>query len=98
MQPVAFDDLPTWCKVCDNSVDRGCANLNLNFPVRHQLISPVGAGFMGAGLTLAVVLAMFAVLSFLGLLTFGKRRRMDIKSDVSNNEYFIDESVANMIV
>jgi len=88
--PVAFDDLPTWCKVCNNSVDRGCANLAQASPVpaMHQRISPVGAGFLGAGLTLAVVLAMLAVLSFLGLLTLGRRRNgpRSLRSDSDSYE------------
>ena len=49
----------------------------------HHRISLVGAGFLGAGLTLAVLLAMLLVLSFLGLLTLGKRRARSLRSDVS---------------
>jgi len=89
LQPAAFDDLPTWCKVCNNSVDRGCANLvSVNSPISamHHRISLVGAGFLGAGLTLAVLLAMLAVLSFLGLLTLGKRRARSLRSDGDSYE------------
>jgi len=38
-------------------------------------VSPVGAGFVGAGATFAVVSAMLAGLYFLGFLTIGKRPR-----------------------
>ena len=41
----------------------------------HQPISPVGAGFLGAGLTIFVFIVMLGVLAFLGLLTFGRRPR-----------------------
>ena len=41
----------------------------------HERISPVGAGFLGAGLTVAVFGIVAAVLVFLGLLTFGKGKR-----------------------
>lgn len=37
-------------------------------------ISPVAAGFVGAGLGIAVMLAMLSVLVFLGVLTFGRRK------------------------
>jgi len=79
LKPVAFNDLPTWCKVCNNQKDRGCATLTSNSSQiatntgRHA-IGAVGAGFLGAGLTLVVMLAMLAVLSFLGLMTLGRRK------------------------
>ena len=43
-------------------------------------VSPVGAGFIGAGVTFAVVSAMLAGLYFLGFLTIGKRRRGNFKT------------------
>jgi len=43
-------------------------------------VSPVGAGFIGAGATIAVVTAMLAGLYFLGFLTIGKRRRGSLKT------------------
>jgi prostatic aicd phosphatase len=46
----------------------------------------VGAGFLGAGLTLVVVAAMLGVLFFLGVLAFGgkkKKRGIMRGSDVS---------------
>ncbi|KAF8157825.1 histidine phosphatase superfamily [Crassisporium funariophilum] len=77
LKPAAFDDLPTWCKVCSNNQDRGCAALALQSTTvtgTNQRIGPIGAGFLGAGVTLAVVLATIGVLSFFGLLAFGGRK------------------------
>lgn len=49
-------------------------------------IGSVGAGFLGAGVTLALVLAMFGVLLFFGMLTVGggklKRKRSNEGSEV----------------
>lgn len=75
LKPIAFDDLPTWCKVCNNQQDRGCAMLSTLSISGTDKVSPVGAGFVGAGVTLAVVSAMLAGLYLLGFLTIGKRRR-----------------------
>jgi len=78
LQPFAFDDVPSWCKVCNNTQDRGCAAISAasKAPVvalaHHDRVSPVGAGFIGAGVTLALTLAILAMLGFLGLLSFGK--------------------------
>ncbi|CAK5284334.1 unnamed protein product [Mycena citricolor] len=74
-----------WCNACGNNANRGCGELALaasqasavavaGFHSHHDRISPVGAGFLGAGLTLAVFAIMFGVLAFLGLLTFGRKR------------------------
>ncbi|KAK7056626.1 hypothetical protein VNI00_002343 [Paramarasmius palmivorus] len=79
LQPAAINTTAQWCSECNNSKDRGCGALALAASQAqgsvHQRISPVGAGFLGAGLTLFVALAMLAVLFFLGLLTFGKKGR-----------------------
>ncbi|KAJ7242866.1 histidine phosphatase superfamily [Mycena haematopus] len=85
VNPALINSTAAWCVVCNNTQDRGCGPLaaaaakasaaaTLADAPRHQPISPVGAGFLGAGLTLAVVLAMFGVLMFLGLLTIGRGR------------------------
>ncbi|KAF9534528.1 histidine phosphatase superfamily [Crepidotus variabilis] len=69
------DDLQSWCNLCGNFKDRGCANLfkPITYITQSGPISKVGAGFLGAGLTLAIALAMLALLTFLGFLSFGKR-------------------------
>jgi len=41
---------------------------------RHQRLSNAGAGAVGAAVTLAVVVVMFGVLAFLGMLTVGRPR------------------------
>lgn len=41
----------------------------------HTPISPVGAGFLGAGLTIAVLSAVFGFLMFLGVFSYGGLRR-----------------------
>ncbi|KAJ8088244.1 hypothetical protein PM082_022316 [Marasmius tenuissimus] len=77
LQPATVEGLSDWCRICGNEKDRGCAELALAASQasssHHQTISPVGAGFLGAGLTLFVALAMLGVLFFLGLLTFGRK-------------------------
>lgn len=37
--------------------------------------SPVAAGFIGAGLTMAITLTALGVLAFLGLLAFGRKKK-----------------------
>ncbi|KAJ6557217.1 histidine phosphatase superfamily [Mycena vulgaris] len=85
VNPAVINSTAAWCTVCNNKQDRGCGALALAASQasaaaasadvgHHQRISPVGAGFLGAGLTLAVVIAMFGVLAFLGMLTIGRGR------------------------
>ncbi|KAJ7644342.1 histidine phosphatase superfamily [Roridomyces roridus] len=83
VNPALINSTADWCTVCNNTQDRGCgaiaaAAAQANAAAingighHHQRISPVGAGFLGAGLTIAVMLGMFGVLAFLGLITLGK--------------------------
>ncbi|KAK7021211.1 histidine phosphatase superfamily [Favolaschia claudopus] len=84
VNPALINSTTMWCTACNNKQDRGCGALAAAASqasaaaqansVHHERISPVGAGFLGAGLTIAVVLAMFGVLAFLGLLTVGRGR------------------------
>ncbi|KAJ7505571.1 phosphoglycerate mutase-like protein [Mycena galericulata] len=85
VEPALINTTAAWCTVCNNTQDRGCGALALAAAQasaaavsaighHHQPVSPVGAGFLGAGLTLAVALAMFGVLAFLGVLTVGRGR------------------------
>ncbi|KDR82624.1 hypothetical protein GALMADRAFT_835279 [Galerina marginata CBS 339.88] len=78
LKPYAFSDIPTWCKVCSNHQDRGCADLSTSSPaatfVNHDRVSPVGAGFIGASVALVVVAAMLGMLYLLGFLSFGRKR------------------------
>jgi prostatic aicd phosphatase len=73
-----------WCTICANTEDRGCAALTLateqGEAAARPKISPVGAGFLGAGLTIAVVALMAGTLAFLGLLTVGNLRKRRSKA------------------
>ncbi|KAI0056307.1 phosphoglycerate mutase-like protein [Artomyces pyxidatus] len=83
LAPSAVNTTTEWCGVCGNNQDRGCGALAQASAAAkpHQRISPVGAGFLGAGLTLAVALMAFGVLAFLGVLTFGRpQRRRAVKN------------------
>ncbi|OAX39877.1 phosphoglycerate mutase-like protein [Rhizopogon vinicolor AM-OR11-026] len=79
MAPVSVNTTADWCSICANTQDRGCAALTLateqGEAAAQPKISPVGAGFLGAGLTLAVVAFMVGTLAFLGVLTVGKFRK-----------------------
>ncbi|KAJ8590211.1 phosphoglycerate mutase-like protein [Rhizopogon salebrosus TDB-379] len=79
MAPVAVNTTADWCTICANTEDRGCAALTLateqGEAAARPKISPVGAGFLGAGLTIAVVALMAGTLAFLGLLTVGNLRK-----------------------
>ncbi|CAE6470425.1 unnamed protein product [Rhizoctonia solani] len=81
LSPYAIDDLNDWCTTCNNWEDRKCnlvAAANTSIVVWHRdAVSPVGAGFIGAGVTIAVFLAALAVLAFMGLLTFGRKSRKE---------------------
>lgn len=94
-EPAAVNSTLQWCHVCGQNTDRGCGQLlsaanSSAAPAmssHHDRISPVGAGFLGAGLTLAVMAMLLAALLFLGLLSFGRRMRSGsergLNSDVS---------------
>ncbi|VDC04591.1 unnamed protein product [Peniophora sp. CBMAI 1063] len=81
LYPTAVNTTAEWCTTCGNTVSRGCGALQLatqqgrEQAAVHQPISPVGAGFLGAGLTIFVFIVTLGVLAFLGLLTFGRRPR-----------------------
>ncbi|KAF9485883.1 phosphoglycerate mutase-like protein [Pholiota conissans] len=100
MKPFAFNDIPHWCQVCQNTQDRGCAALaaasassaaNATHSVfigSHDRVSPVGAGFIGAAVMLVVLLGSLGLLSFAGFLTFGKQRNPNrrLGSDTDSTE------------
>lgn len=79
LQPHAIPDIPTWCKVCQNTQDRGCAALfaaasSSTFTPKHDRVSPVGAGFIGACVTLALMLLILALLFFKGIVSFAGKK------------------------
>lgn len=94
LAPTAVNTTATWCSVCQNTQDRGCAALALaqaqGKSSAHDRISPVGAGFLGAGLTAFVALAMLAVLFFLGMVRVGRRRSGSSQSDTGSDAGMVE--------
>lgn len=87
LQPYALRTLSSWCSTCGNNSTRGCdlvtaANIssigNGSNARTHQPVSPVGAGFIGAGVTLALALAIMALALTTGLIGFRSRRGTDV--------------------
>ncbi|TCD62095.1 hypothetical protein EIP91_007470 [Steccherinum ochraceum] len=78
-EPVAVNTTLQWCNVCNQTSARGCASLlnpvSVGATAHHDRISPVGAGFLGAGLTIVVLSGLIGLLLAVGLLSFGKKRR-----------------------
>jgi prostatic aicd phosphatase len=86
MEPAAVNTTLQWCQVCGQTSDRGCGALLAganssgsssapSVAAHHDKISPVGAGFLGAGLTAAVIGMLLAALVFTGFVSFGRRAR-----------------------
>lgn len=93
LKPLTVSDLPTWCKVCNNTKDRGCANLDASCPansqnlvVNHDRVSPVGAGFIGACATLALMLGALGLLFFTGVITVNRGRKTQALTTDSDSE------------
>ncbi|KAL1744077.1 histidine phosphatase superfamily [Schizophyllum fasciatum] len=90
LAPAAINTTADWCQACGNTKDRGCGALtraaNQAVAAHSDRISPVGAGFLGAGLTIAVMLAMFAVLMFMGVLTLGRKGTSKRRKETSSVE------------
>jgi prostatic aicd phosphatase len=83
-QPVAINTSADWCKVCGDNANRGCGALALAASeAREHGISRVGAGFVGAGVTIAIAAALLATLFFFGIigLTRGKRHTRQFSRD-----------------
>jgi len=62
LAPLGVETLPEWCTLCGNNNSRGCQFLqeeNVNLGSQGLKwggsVSPVGAGFLGAGLVVVVV-------------------------------------------
>ncbi len=96
-QPAGINTTLQWCNVCAQTEARGCAALfagngteTSGHTIRvnvHDAISPVGAGFLGAGLTIVVYGLGLAILAYLGLLTFGKRARTASRQKYGTNDH-----------
>ncbi|CAE6442479.1 unnamed protein product [Rhizoctonia solani] len=81
LSPYGINDLSDWCTACSNWKDRKCnliAAANSSTVIYRRIgVSPIGAGFIGAGVTIAVFLAALTAVAFVGLLTFGRRSRKE---------------------
>ncbi|KAI0373828.1 phosphoglycerate mutase-like protein [Pilatotrama ljubarskyi] len=102
LQPAAVNTTLGWCNVCGQTQARGCADLlhvsnRTVLLAQYDRISPVGAGFLGAGLTIAVFGAAFAVLIFLGYLTFGKGKRAASRTGPETHDHVELRSSTNSI-
>ncbi|KAG9123234.1 hypothetical protein FRC07_000070 [Ceratobasidium sp. 392] len=77
LSPSQINDLTTWCAACDNWTDRKCNLVAAASatPPHHSAASAVGAGFIGAGVTIAIFLAALGVLAFMGLIVFGRKHK-----------------------
>jgi hypothetical protein len=71
--------LKDWCRICNNTVDRGCALVTAAnggggvSASSHHGVSNVGAGFIGFGVTLGVILLALGAAVAVGLISFGKK-------------------------
>jgi hypothetical protein len=93
LSPIAIENLPQWCNLCGNNFSRGCQYLqegNVNADTKGLRwggsVSPVGAGFLGAGLTVFVVVILMMVGIALGVLRVGKARPVRRGSKASSGE------------
>lgn len=79
LSPLGIENLPEWCTQCGNNYSRGCQFLqqgNANAIVGLGWggeVSPVGAGFLGAGLTVVVVGILMAIAVVSGIVRVGKK-------------------------
>lgn len=82
LSPLGIENLPEWCTLCGNNYSRGCQFLqegNVNADTKGLRwggsVSPVGAGFLGAGLTVFVVGILMITGVVFGIVTVGRKGR-----------------------
>lgn len=82
LSPLGIENLPEWCTLCGNTYSRGCqflhegsVNVNTTGLRWGGNVSPVGAGFLGAGLTVFVVGILMTIWIVLGIVRRKKRVR-----------------------
>lgn len=85
LEPNVIANTTQWCGVCSNTQDRGCdavaalaaaeSSATSAAGTSSNAVSPVGAGFIGAGVTIALVAAVFGALYIFGLVAFRPRRQ-----------------------
>ncbi|EIW59547.1 phosphoglycerate mutase-like protein [Trametes versicolor FP-101664 SS1] len=97
-QPAAVNTTLDWCHVCGQTQARECGALlgasssNVQLAAHHDRISPVGAGFLGAGLTVAVFAMVLATLVFLGFLSFTRGKRQGARKPVKKDHVDLPSS------
>ncbi|OCH91096.1 phosphoglycerate mutase-like protein [Obba rivulosa] len=94
-QPITINTTLEWCNICAQTTERGCAALiagSTTASTHHDRISPVGAGFLGAGLTIVVMAAAIGVLIFLGVLSTGAGKKHRRAPSGSNRSLHSDEA------
>ncbi|KAF9458230.1 histidine phosphatase superfamily [Collybia nuda] len=90
MEPLTVKTTAEWCGLCDNNKDRGCDALHLAAATgahdARPKVSSIGAGFIGAGVTIALALAIIGFLVFLGVIGLGKSKRSKKGKDDNNDD------------
>ena len=107
-QPAGINTTLEWCNACGQTQARGCAALFAGngtsstghaFSVSHDTISPVGAGFLGAGLTILVYAVGLGLLSYFGLLSLGRKARPASRPRFGKNDHMeLHSSVSRICV
>lgn len=81
LSALGIENLPEWCTLCGNTYSRGCQFLHEGDVNAKGLrwggnVSPVGAGFLGAGLTVIVVGIVMTIWIVLGVVRVGRKKRV----------------------
>ncbi|KAF9646303.1 phosphoglycerate mutase-like protein [Thelephora ganbajun] len=91
LAPLGVGTLPEWCKMCGNTNSRGCQFLQENVNLGTDglkwggSVSPIGAGFLGAGLTAIVVGILVTVGIVLGPLRLGRMKSLKRTSSAASS-------------
>lgn len=82
LSPLGIENLPEWCTLCGNGYSRGCQFLqegNVSIGTKGLRwggdVSPVGAGFLGVGLTLFAVGILMVIGVVLGVVRVGRGKQ-----------------------
>ncbi|KAL9711144.1 hypothetical protein Ac2012v2_005684 [Leucoagaricus gongylophorus] len=82
LSDTAVNDTAHWCSVCQNTQTRGCGDLTLaaEQAINAEELHPVGAGLLGAGMAIALMIILFLFVYFLGFIQCGKKPKRSIKA------------------
>ena len=100
LAPLGVATLPEWCTMCGNTDSRGCQYLQENVNLGTEglrwggSISPVGAGFLGAGLTLVVAGILVTAGIVLGILKVGRKKSFGKTSSNGGSDLVVCTSSA----